>query len=89
MPAAGCWLLALGKRPAGRAIRTLSWLGPEHGSTALKTLHAQMAAEEWSAMRSARPMLPSWMARAVSEVSEGLGESAWPSLGSGHIRQTS
>ena len=25
------WLLALGKRPAGRAIRALSWLGPEQG----------------------------------------------------------
>lgn len=77
------WLLALGRRPAGRAIRALSWLGPEHGSTALKTLHAQLTAEEWGAMRSARSMLPSWMARAVSEASEGLSESAWPSLGSG------
>jgi hypothetical protein len=64
------WLLALGKRPAGRAIRALSWLGPEHGTSALKVLHAQLAAEEWSAMRSARSMLPSWMARAVSEASE-------------------
>ncbi len=62
------WLLALGKRPAGRAIRALSWLGPEHGPSAMKVLHAQLPAEEWSAMRSARSMLPSWMARAVSEV---------------------
>lgn len=64
------WLLALGKRPAGRAIRALSWLGPEHGASAMKVLHVQLAAEEWSAMRSARSMLPSWMARAVSEVGE-------------------
>ena len=64
------WLLALGKRPAGRAIRALSWLGPEHGSTALKTLHAQLPTEEWSAMYCARSMLPSWMARAVSEASD-------------------
>jgi hypothetical protein len=64
------WLLALGKRPAGRAIRALSWLGPEHGTSAMKVLHTQFAAEEWSAMRSARFMLPSWMARAVSEASE-------------------
>ena len=62
------WLLALGKRPAGRAIRALSWLGPENGASAMKVLHAQLPAEEWSAMRSARSMLPSWMARAVSEV---------------------
>lgn len=64
------WLLALGKRPAGRAIRALSWLGPEQGASALKVLHTQLPAEEWMAMRSARQMLPSWLARAVSEMSE-------------------
>ena len=64
------WLWALGKRPAGRAIRALSWLGPENGAHALKVLHTQLAAEEWTAMRAARPMLPSWMARAVGEASE-------------------
>ena len=64
------WLLALGKRPAGQAIRALSWLGPEHGAGAMQRLYTQLAAEEWSAMRSARSMLPSWMARAVGEVSE-------------------
>lgn len=64
------WLLALGKRPAGRAIRALSWLGPEQGAAALKVLHTQLPSEEWIAMRSARQMLPSWLARAVSEMSE-------------------
>lgn len=64
------WLLALGKRPAGRAIRALSWLGPEHGASALQVLRNQLPAEEWTAMRSARQMLPSWMARAVSEIGE-------------------
>ncbi|MBC7620304.1 MAG: type IV toxin-antitoxin system AbiEi family antitoxin domain-containing protein [Candidatus Saccharibacteria bacterium] len=64
------WLLALGKRPAGQAIRALSWLGPEHGAGALKRLYTQLAAEEWTAIRSATSMLPSWMARAVGEVSE-------------------
>ena len=64
------WLLALGKRPAGRAIRALSWLGPEQGASALKVLHTKLPSEEWMAMRSARQMLPSWLARAVSEMSE-------------------
>lgn len=64
------WQLALGKRPAGRVIRALSWLGPEHASSALKMLHTKLSAEEWSAIRSARAVLPSWMARAVSEASE-------------------
>lgn len=64
------WLLALGKRPSGRAIRALSWLGPEQGVLALPVLRQQLSSDEWDAMRSARSMLPSWMARAVSEVSE-------------------
>ena len=64
------WQLVLGARPAGMAIRALSWLGPEQASSALKMLHTKLAPAEWAAMRSARTVLPSWMARAVSEVSE-------------------
>jgi hypothetical protein len=63
------WQLVLGKRPAGMAIRALSWLGPEQTSTALQTLRTKLPAEEWAALRAARATLPSWMARAVSEVS--------------------
>jgi hypothetical protein len=64
------WQLALGKRPAGMAIRALSWLGPEQASSALKILHLRLSPEEWAAMRSARAVLPSWMARAVSDAGE-------------------
>jgi len=64
------WQLALGTRPAGMAIRALSWLGPEHASSALKMLHTKLPPLEWVAMRSARAILPSWMARVVSEASE-------------------
>ena len=64
------WQLVLGARPAGMAIRALSWLGAEQASSALKMLHTKLPPAEWAAMRSARAVLPSWMARAVSEVSE-------------------
>lgn len=64
------WQLVLGARPAGMAIRALSWLGPEQAPSALKVLHTKLPPAEWAAMRSARAVLPSWMARAVSEVSE-------------------
>lgn len=63
------WQLLLGKRPAGMAIRALSWLGPERTSTALQTLRSKLSTEEWAALHAARATLPSWMARAVSEVS--------------------
>jgi len=34
----------------------------------LQTLRTKLEALEWQAMLSARSVLPSWMARAVSEV---------------------
>lgn len=61
--------LLLGKRPAGMAIRAVSWLGPEQGATALRALKAKLPVAEWEAMRSARAAMPSWMARAIGEVS--------------------
>ena len=63
------WQLALGKRPAGRAIRALSWLGQERAQAALELLSSRLPAAEWEAMRAARATLPSWMARAISEAS--------------------
>lgn len=64
------WQLVLGKRPAGKAIRALSWLGQEQAPAALKVLRTKLPAEEWAAMRAARAALPSWMARAISEMNE-------------------
>lgn len=64
------WQLALGARPAGMAIRALSWLGPEQASQALKILHAKLPPAEWAAIRSVRAVMPGWMARAVSKASE-------------------
>lgn len=64
------WQLALGKRPAGRVIRALLWLGPEHAGAALKSLSSRLSTAEWQAMRAARATLPGWMAQAVSEVTE-------------------
>lgn len=51
-------------------IRALSWLGSKQASSALKMLHTKLPPVEWAVMRSVRAVLPSWMARAVSEVSE-------------------
>lgn len=65
--------LLLGKRPAGKAIRAVSWLGPEQGTVALQGLRSKLPNAEWDAMRSARASLPNWMARAVGEVSTTHG----------------
>ncbi len=65
-----CQML-LGKRPAGKAIRALMWLGPEHAPAALRVLRGKFSSQEWEAIRQARAGLPSWMAKAVSEVAFG------------------
>ena len=61
------WQLLLGKRPAGMAIRALSWLGPEAAPAALQRLRAKLPESEWEALRGVRGLLPNWMARVVSE----------------------
>ena len=65
------WQLAMGRRPAGKALRALIWLGPERAPAALQQLRGKLSQQEWEAMRQARAILPSWMALAVSEVTGG------------------
>lgn len=64
------WQMLLGKRPAGKAIRALIWLGPEQAPMVLEALKSKLSSEEWEAMRQARPRLPSWIAKAVSEATK-------------------
>ncbi len=66
MPTVGscCWANVL----AGKVIRALSWLGAEAAPAALEQLRSTLPESEWDAVRSARAMLPSWMAKVVSEV---------------------
>ncbi len=61
------WQLALGSRPAGAAVRALSWLGPEHVKESIAKIRNNLSASEWEAITASRAMLPSWMAKAVSE----------------------
>jgi hypothetical protein len=62
------WELALGNRPSGMAVRALAWLGPQFAHEGLQTLRSKLPDDEWTAMRAVRATLPSWLARAVSEV---------------------
>jgi hypothetical protein len=61
------WMLALGTRPAGAAVRALAWMGPEHVGKSLATLRRTLPSSEWSALTSSRAALPSWMARAIGQ----------------------
>lgn len=61
------WMLALGTRPAGAAVRALAWLGPTQAQNSLGQLHRNLPAEEWQLLMNARATLPGWMSRAISE----------------------
>ena len=65
------WQMLLGKRPAGQAIRALIGFGPEQAPKILEVLRSKLSSQEWEAMRQARARLPSWMAKAVSELAIG------------------
>ena len=59
------WMLALGTRPAGAAVRALAWIGPTHASESVGSLRRTLPRSEWQALASARATLPSWMAQAI------------------------
>lgn len=61
------WMLALGTRPAGVAVRALAWIGPLHADESLAVLRRTLPPAEWKALASARAMLPGWMAQAIGK----------------------
>jgi hypothetical protein len=61
------WMLALGARPAGAAVRALAWIGPTHANESLASLRRTLPRTEWKALTSARATLPGWMAQAIGE----------------------
>ncbi len=61
------WMLALGTRPAGAAVRALAWIGPTHADESLALLRRTLPHSEWKALTSARATLPGWMAQAIGK----------------------
>jgi len=61
------WMLALGTRPAGAAVRALAWIGPSHAGESLAILRRTLPQSEWQALASARATLPGWMAQAIGK----------------------
>ncbi len=52
------WQMLLGKRPAGKAILALIWLGSEQAPKVLQVLRSKLPGQEREAMRQARAGLP-------------------------------
>ncbi len=61
------WMLALGARPAGAAVRALAWIGPTHAGPSLASLRRTLPPAEWQVLAAARATLPGWMAQAIGE----------------------
>jgi hypothetical protein len=74
---AAAWNFLLADRPAGQAIRALTWLGPDQASAAVPTLRSTLPPEEWRALVSVCAELPLWLAELLSEAAplalEGRG----------------
>lgn len=59
------WMLALGGRPAGAAVRALAWIGPAHAGASIAAVRRSLPIEEWRVLTANRAVLPSWLARAI------------------------
>jgi hypothetical protein len=63
---APAWQLVLPGRGAGDVVRALAWLGPDKAAQAIRKLRRRLGPSEREEITSARPRLPTWLAREVS-----------------------
>ena len=64
---AAAWNFLLADRPAGQAIRALTWLGPDQASAALPQLRTVLPPQEWEALLSVSAELPLWLAELLNK----------------------
>ena len=60
------WQLMFPGEPAGEAIRSLAWLGPNRAGEAMPHLAKVLRPKEVKRLMSARAEMPSWMAEEIS-----------------------
>jgi hypothetical protein len=66
------WQLASKSSLAGEIIRALAWLGPAHAGEAIEKIKKQLSKEQLKEIAAARPGVPEWIAKHMSElVSDG------------------
>ena len=62
------WQLAAPHRPAGEAVRALSWLGPDEVEAHLDVIRHKLSAEDFQELAALRAILPAWVAEPVSAI---------------------
>ena len=60
------WQLAAPHRPAGEAVRALSWLGPDEVEEGLKLIGRRLSTEDLQELAASRAVMPAWIAEPVS-----------------------
>ena len=60
------WQLAAPHRPAGEAVRALSWLGPDEVEASLDVIGRKLSAEDFQELAASRAVMPAWIAEPVS-----------------------
>ncbi len=60
------WQLAAPQRPAGIAVRALSWLGPGEVGAHLDVIRHKFSAEDHQELAASCAVMPPWMAEPVS-----------------------
>ena len=60
------WQLAAPHRPAGEAVRALSWLGPDEVEDGLDVIGRKLSAEDLQELAASRAVMPAWIAEPVS-----------------------
>lgn len=60
------WQLAAPYRPAGEAVRALSWLGPDEVDASLELIGRRLAAEDLEELAGLRAIMPNWIAEPAS-----------------------
>ena len=61
------WYFNVGDRLPGRALRVAGWEGPGNATNILHRLKSELSPSDLHEMAAARPKLPSWLAKEVSE----------------------
>ena len=60
------WQLAAPYRPAGEAVRALSWLGPDEVAASLEVIGRKLSPEDLEELAALRPIMPTWIAEPAS-----------------------
>lgn len=60
------WQLAAPHRPAGQAVRALSWVGPDRVEASLDIIGRKLSAEDLQELAGLRAIMPTWIAEPAS-----------------------